>query len=287
MTGIPVLMYHAVVPDTAIRPSINPVHISCSAFEQQMAWLHRSGYSTLSIDEMTGSLNRRTAPGKKVVLTFDDGYYSLLHTVTPILTKYTFTASLFLTTGAVGQESYKAMPHFEASYPPDDRPLTWSELKTMQAAGWDIQAHGRRHLVHNRISSEELVAEMQGAQDDIRTHLDKEAAYYSFPYGSYNTACLRQLSRLNYKGGFSVHQGKAAARSDSRRWPRIEVNRWYDLEAFKRKVETGYASRSDQLKSEIQFFLFRNSQLKDFCKVVHDRLIKRPPLRPTHNHYTH
>lgn len=279
MTGIPVLMYHAVVADAQIHPAINPVHISCTAFEQQMEWLYHAGYSTLSIDEMLQSLNRPAAVGKKVVLTFDDGYHSLLDVVMPILRKYKFTASLFVTTGAVGKESYGALPHFEASYPPADRPLTWSEIKVLQGAGWEVQAHSRHHRVHNRISGEELVAEMQGARDDIRTHLGTEAAYYSFPYGSYNTACLRQLARLNYKGGFSVHQGKVMPRSDRRRLPRIEVNRWYDLGAFQRKVETGYATGPDRIKSELQFYLFRNSQLKDFFKVVHDRVLKRGAVR--------
>src|SRR5690606_23149390 len=123
--NIPVLMYYALIDEKS--PDIHFVHILKREFATQMKWLHDNDYKTLSLKELEDCLVNGTAiSGKAVVLSFDDGYYSLYTYATPILQQYGFSAVLFLTTAAVGEATYASLPHCY-EYPPDDRPLTWVE----------------------------------------------------------------------------------------------------------------------------------------------------------------
>ena len=67
---IPVLMYHKVSPGKKEKYRINP-----ERFTNQMEYLSKKGYQTISPDELLGVVRkRRILPEKSVLLTFDDGY---------------------------------------------------------------------------------------------------------------------------------------------------------------------------------------------------------------------
>ena len=101
--GAMVLMYHAVVRSTD-RGRVDPrMAISVRAFERQMRFLscHRR---VISMSALVDQLKRgvRIAPGT-VVITFDDGYRSLLDIVAPILHRYNLPAIAYLLTGYVSR----------------------------------------------------------------------------------------------------------------------------------------------------------------------------------------
>jgi hypothetical protein len=58
--------------------------------------------------------------------------------------------------------------------------------------------------------------------------------------------------------------------SDLRRLPRIEINRYTNLDCFKRKVETGYAGNLSKLKSMIRYVAYGNTRFKDAMKNIYD-----------------
>src|SRR6266550_2160915 len=113
--GVPVLMYHAIV-NNKLNPEVNSVHVSSEAFQEQMNWLFDNQYKTISIDEMLFAFEKKQCLQKAVVLTFDDGYKSLLTMATPILKKFNFSATLFLTTAFVGKKSYEEFPNTKESF---------------------------------------------------------------------------------------------------------------------------------------------------------------------------
>lgn len=267
-TGIPILMYHGTVSNE--NDIDNPIHISVKNFEEQMAWLYENRYQTISIDEMLQFFQKEKVPSKCVVLTFDDGYQSLLTNATPILEKYGFSATLFLLTGAVSKTNYAGLNTQHSTFPQNDGPLSWGELRMMEQSCWDIQSHSRNHQIHNIIPHDELEKEMIGSKEDIEYNLRKTVAFYCYPCGSYNTRCLRLLKKAGYKAGFSVHPGMAKWKSDSRRLPRIGIDQYTDIDCFIRKVKTGYAGNLSKLKSSLKYVAYRNTRLKDALKYIYD-----------------
>jgi peptidoglycan/xylan/chitin deacetylase (PgdA/CDA1 family) len=96
-----ILMYHRVA-----EPRIDPWGLAVRPrhFEQHLAILRRSR-CVLSMRELVQRLERRTLPANAVAVTFDDGYADTLQEARPRLAATSSPATLFLTTGAVGQRT--------------------------------------------------------------------------------------------------------------------------------------------------------------------------------------
>lgn len=94
-----ILMYHRIA-----RPLVDPwgLAVQPEHFEQHLAVLRRSR-RPLPMSEFVERLERRTLPSDAVAVTFDDGYVDNLREAKPRLAAYDVPATLFVTTGAVGQ----------------------------------------------------------------------------------------------------------------------------------------------------------------------------------------
>ena len=258
-----ILMYHALVEQPA--PYMAAVHVAVARFAEQMAWLAASGHRVISLAEVPAELagpgGGRARPA--VAITFDDGYYSLYAQARPILQRHGFAATLFLTTDAVGEPSYAGQGEFAQSAPAGDRPLTWLELRALQAAGWGIEAHGASHRALAGLSAAALTHELQSSRAAIARHLGAAPRYLAFPYGRYDRHTLRALAAAGYEAGFSVHGGPATAASDVRRLPRLELTAACDLAGFERLVATGYPSGGARLRAALRNQAYRVPLVKD------------------------
>ncbi len=257
-----ILMYHALVERH--EPYQAAVHVEVARFAEQMAWLAASGHRVIALAEVPAVLAgaAESAP-PAVVLTFDDGYYSLLHHARPILARYGFPATLFLTTDAVGEASYAGQGEFARSAPVGDRPLSWPELRELQAAGWAIEAHGCSHRALAGLPPPALAGELRGSWAAIARQLSYEPRYLAFPYGSYDRHTLRALTAAGYQAGFSVHGGPATPASDPRRLPRLELTATCELAEFARLVATGYPSEGARLRAGLRNWAYRVPLIKD------------------------
>jgi peptidoglycan/xylan/chitin deacetylase (PgdA/CDA1 family) len=104
-----VLMYHRVAEVHADPFSlcVAPRH-----FAEQLEVLRRE-WRPMSLQRITRALASGTIPPHSVVLTFDDGYVDNLETAKPLLERHDTPATVFVTTGFVGQ----------------DREMWWDELE--------------------------------------------------------------------------------------------------------------------------------------------------------------
>lgn len=255
-------MYHALVEQP--HASHHSLHIEVSRFAEQLAWLHAQGYAALTVGELAEHLASGRLSPKTVVITFDDGYQSLRQWAAPLLARYGFRATLFLTTDFVGKADYAAAPaDFAQAAPPGDRPLTWAEVRELSAAGWAIEAHSCTHRPHAGLAAADLSRELAHSQELIERELGSPVRFYAFPYGSYDRRSLRALGAAGYWAGFSVHGGLVSRRSDRRRLPRIELNTSCELPLFIRLVQTGYASAAEHYRARLRDALFHFPLLKD------------------------
>jgi peptidoglycan/xylan/chitin deacetylase (PgdA/CDA1 family) len=143
-------MFHSVGLDTL--PWAYP-HIAEAPghFERSIAALRSSGHSGVFFVDENGT------DDKAVALTFDDGYLDNWVHVLPILTRYAFKATVFVTVefvdprpliraqvqpGAIADSDH----HAEACCAGF---LSWSELEAMEQSGLvDVQSHGLTHTWH-------------------------------------------------------------------------------------------------------------------------------------------
>lgn len=93
-----ILMYHRVLPHAdPMRPS----DISAATFAMQMSTL-ASVFTVLPIDEALHKLESGHLPVRSVCVTFDDGYRDNFDVALPILRSHGFAATVFVTSGVLG-----------------------------------------------------------------------------------------------------------------------------------------------------------------------------------------
>ena len=99
-------------------------------------------------------------PDGLVVLTFDDGNKSDYTYVRPLLKRYGFGATFFITEG-LGFLNNK------------DHYVTWEEIRALHEEGFEIGNHTRHHKNINTLSQEAFLADL--------IHIDKRCQAYGIP----------------------------------------------------------------------------------------------------------
>lgn len=127
--------------------------ISAERFESRLIALRDGGYNVLTLDEGVRRLRDGTLPPRSVVLTFDDGLYDVYARALPLLRKYGFPATVYMTS----YFATKGEPLFglSCSYflwhgrglgrPLDSRPITGVE------GAWDLASELGRARAHTAL----------------------------------------------------------------------------------------------------------------------------------------
>jgi hypothetical protein len=74
------------------------LYVSTATFERRLALIRRHGCTVLSLDDAVRRLYARDLPARSVVFTFDDGYHDFRLRAWPALQRYSFPATVYLTT---------------------------------------------------------------------------------------------------------------------------------------------------------------------------------------------
>lgn len=101
--GVAVFAYHGLrndaLPDGAMR--FESLHVRARRFAEQCAAIRDLGCTPLSFGEWRETARHTHVPRSSVMLTFDDGYRSVLTHALPILERYEIPALVFACTGAM------------------------------------------------------------------------------------------------------------------------------------------------------------------------------------------
>ncbi len=105
--------------------------VDSGSFQKQLEYLKNNGYKSISLKEFEDAYTRNGgAAGKKVLLTFDDGYEDLYTTAYPLLASRGFRAVAFVSPFWLDRPGY----------------LTWKQAAEMDSSGIiDIQSHSYSH----------------------------------------------------------------------------------------------------------------------------------------------
>jgi peptidoglycan/xylan/chitin deacetylase (PgdA/CDA1 family) len=217
-TPVPILMYHSVAespPYATRRLSVSP-----DSFEEQVSFLAEHGYTGLTFSELADAFeNGKALPRRPVVLTFDDGYADFATTAWPILARYDFPATVFVTTG------WMADAGANAAGKSLDTVLTRKQVRTLATAGIEIGAHTHSHPQLDQLSDSALREEL----GDCRTLLEEFSGgpvrALAYPYG-YSSAQVRLATRAaGYRRAASVRNLQATSSENLFMLPRLTIRR--------------------------------------------------------------
>lgn len=223
---VPILCYHRFGAKTS------KLNVTPAAFEQQMDWLARNGYTVITFARLARFLDGKEAiPAKSVVITIDDGYRSSYEIAYPVLRKFGFPATVFLYTDFVGAADA----------------MTWAQMKEMTASGLiAIQPHSKSHAnLTQRLPNESdaryrerIRREVAAPVAAIRDRLAERSYTFAYPYGDVNDYVVEMLVKDNVGQGVTVTPGGNPFYAYPYMLRRSMVFGNEDLETFKSKLVT-------------------------------------------------
>ncbi len=170
---IPILAYHSITEQDS------DISVSIERFSLQMKYLYEQGFKTITSAQLLqlreGKKVLRTK--KIVMLTFDDGYKDFLDTAVPIMEKYKFNATVFISPGLVGKKIQwnENGPIFSL--------MDWNDINEAIQRGFEIGNHTLTHVWLKRIDSDNLEREINGARVILEKRTGKIIKSFCSPYG--------------------------------------------------------------------------------------------------------
>lgn len=209
-----VLTYHAIDNRAAVT-SLPP-----ELFRWQMETLVGHGLTGISLAQAFDHLDRTGRfPPNAVVLTFDDGYRSVLEEALPALAAQGFGGTVFLVSSLVGMTAAQA----RAAHRDFDRDLLdWREAETLLQAGFEIGAHTVSHPDLTRLPADALERELGQARAQLEQRLQAPVASLAYPYGWQN-ATVRNAAARHYRRACTTRLGRCRPQADPLRIDRIDT----------------------------------------------------------------
>jgi peptidoglycan/xylan/chitin deacetylase (PgdA/CDA1 family) len=130
-------------------------------------------------------------PNKLVVLTFDDSSKSHFTVVRPLLMKYRFNATFFITEGwdfATNKKDY----------------MTWEEIRQLDRDGFEIGNHTRDHLAITDTTEKQLSEQLQGIERRCEEHGIPKPVSFAWPG---NARTLKAFDELRKHGILFARRG--------------------------------------------------------------------------------
>lgn len=197
-SGIPVLMYHDL---TRVKLSDNVSVLEVKNFEEQMAYLKRNNWTTITPRQLElwvqGKLN---LPEKSVLITFDDGYESTIELGYPILKRNGFKATSFLITSRIGKPGMVSEYDLQSTtdvYSYESHTHTYHMFNSLTGLSY-LQSESRYAIGADLWNANETIEEILGG------HKVRALAY---PYGKSSPQALQALKDAGISIAFTIEEG--------------------------------------------------------------------------------
>jgi peptidoglycan/xylan/chitin deacetylase (PgdA/CDA1 family) len=165
--------------------------LAAADFRAQMQALKDAGWRGLSVGE---ALTFQENPG--VTITFDDGCETDLLAAAPILQKFGFGATFYITSGLVGTRGY----------------LSAQQVRELGGLGFEIGCHSMTHAYLPDLDDVRLHEEVAGAKVKLEEILGRPVVHFSCPGGRYDQR-LKDFARA--AGYQTVATSRTHANSES------------------------------------------------------------------------
>ena len=161
---------------------------------------------------------QENSDGIKVLLTFDDGFFSNKIISDKILSKYDVKALFFITEGFVGLNENQAYDFASKNIYPDSlisndrrkqQSMSWDDVKSLSADGHSIGAHTKTHSKLTDLNKDELEDEVVISSRRIEKILNINIDTFAYPFGKPSVVTVEALNlcKNNFKYVFSNVRG--------------------------------------------------------------------------------
>ena len=232
--GFRVLLYHSI--NKADADDTLGIRITLENFSEQMEFLYRGGYKVCRLKELVESIEKMKAiPKKAIAITFDDGYKDNLENAFPILQRFNFPATIFITPSYIECKKYNAQDYWvKWEY------LSWQDIRQLSSLNITIGSHSFSHRRLSNLTLEEMEKEVINSKQRLEERLGTPVKLFSYPHGSVNQKLKDVLRQVGYIGACSSLVGRNDYRTDVFELKRTEISTNDDISEFKKKLNGCY-----------------------------------------------
>jgi peptidoglycan/xylan/chitin deacetylase (PgdA/CDA1 family) len=230
-----ILMYHSIERfDSRIDKMglANPP----DTFRMHMQYLKENDFHVIDLPDLAHRIiDDISIPDNSIVITFDDGYRSILTEALPILKEFGFTATLFINIHSVEKKIPKHL------YWHDWQTLNWDEIKKLYQGGMLIGSHAFTHRRLTGLNEEELKYEIEDSKDSIERNINGKINTFSYPHGAFNKKVIKTLKENNFLCSCSSIGGTNDSQSNIYVLKRTEITSFDGTSLkFKKKISGSY-----------------------------------------------
>ncbi len=232
MSAVPdviVLCYHAVSPSWEATLSTTPERL-----EGHLRLLRERGYRGVTFSDAI----QPGVHGKLLSVTFDDAFRSVIELALPILERAGIPGTVFAPTDFIDAGGPLLWPGIDGWFNgPRAReltPMSWTELRTLADAGWEVGSHTGSHPRLTRLDNLALDDELARSKAACEEHLGRACTSIAYPFGDVDPRVVAATAKAGYMAAAALPN-----RLDSGgplEWPRIGVYRIDDERRFRLKV---------------------------------------------------
>jgi len=226
--GFRVLLYHSVT-DKLDEADIEENTIHKELFHSQMEYLSVNKFNVISASEAVKSLIAgKKFPASTICIAFDDGYRNILRNAFPILQKFNFPCTIFVTNDLVGNDGY----------------LNKAELKDLSDSGLaELGGHGKTHRALSSLRLQELKKEISDSRGDIEEITGTKVVLFAYPFGhskSYNRNTIAALKISGFLGAFNNIYGFNRPGLDPFKMYRNRISWMDEIPEFRKHLNGSY-----------------------------------------------
>ncbi len=227
---IPILLYHSIAENVA--PGFRKWAVRPCLFAAHLAYLHDQGYTPITVTQLGAAIASRYVhlPDLPVVLTFDDGFADFYSDALPVLQRYGFTATLYITTGFVGDASRWLHREGEGNRPM----LTWGQITRISASGVECGAHSHSHPQLDILTLSAARDEIARSKAVLEYHLGRQVETFAYPHGYYSLPVRQMVQQAGYSSACTVKHAMSSMTDDRFALVRILVTSDTDAEGLSR-----------------------------------------------------
>ena len=214
-----VLCYHA-IEDQSDDPVLAPYGVPPKQFAEQLDSLTRRGFTFVSPAHLAAFLQTNAPlPRRPVLVTFDDGYESLLETARNALQPREVPALVFAVTAMKS-----ATNEWDQAYGAGRlKLLAPRQLQELAGLGVEIGSHGRTHREMPLLKGAEQTEEAAGSAADLAAHGLPRPRFFAYPFGFADSASKSAVPQAGYLAAFGCGAGRVSADSDLMKLPRVII----------------------------------------------------------------
>jgi peptidoglycan/xylan/chitin deacetylase (PgdA/CDA1 family) len=197
-------------------------------FASQLTVLRDGGWQPVDgAAFLRGLAEPETLPERAALITFDDGYRSVLEAGLPLLERFGYPAVIFVPTNYVGRTNL-----FDGDDEPQEPLCDWDDLRELARRGVAVESHGASHRTFSELTPAERAAELEGSRAALEAELGQPVQLFAYPYGD-DGGAAPEVREAGYRAAFGYGGGPISlSPADAYRLERLTMGPDSDLAAM-------------------------------------------------------